>query len=70
CVVTAEEHQMNGGLGGAVAECLARRYPVPMEMVAVQDTFGESGTADELMAKYGLDAKAIVEKVKKVTARK
>ena len=70
CVVTAEEHQMNGGLGGAVAECLARRYPVPMEMVAVQDTFGESGTADELMAKYGLDAKAIVEKVRKVIARK
>ena len=70
CVVTAEEHQMNGGLGGAVAECLARRYPVPMEMIAVQDTFGESGTADELMAKYGLDAKAIVEKVRKVIARK
>ena len=70
CVVTAEEHQMNGGLGGAVAECLARRYPVPMEMVAVQDTFGESGTADELMAKYGLDAKAIVDKVKKAIARK
>lgn len=70
CVVTAEEHQMNGGLDGAVAECLARRYPVPMEMIAVQDTFGESGTADELMAKYGLDAKAIVEKVRKVIARK
>ena len=70
CVVTAEEHQMNGGLGGAVAECLARRYPIPMEMIAVQDTFGESGTADELMAKYGLDAKAIVEKVRKVIARK
>lgn len=70
CVVTAEEHQMYGGLGGAVAECLARRYPVPMEMVAVQDTFGESGTADELMAKYGLDAEAIAEKVRKVVARK
>jgi len=70
CVVTAEEHQMYGGLGGAVAECLARRYPVPMEMTAVQDTFGESGTADELMAKYGLDANAIVEKVRKAVARK
>lgn len=70
CIVTAEEHQINGGLGGAVAECLARKYPVPMEMVAVQDSFGESGKAEELMQKYGLDADAIIEKVKLVLARK
>lgn len=70
CVVTAEEHQINGGLGGAVAECLAKSYPVPMEMVAVDDSFGESGKAAELMEKYGLDSKAIIEKVHKVLARK
>lgn len=70
CIVTAEEHQIYGGLGGAVAECLARRYPVPMEMVAVADTFGESGKAEELMEKYGLDAKAITEKARIAVSRK
>ena len=70
CIVTAEEHQINGGLGGAVAECLARSCPVPVEMVAVQDSFGESGKAEELMQKYGLDADAIIGKVKQVLARK
>jgi len=70
CIVTAEEHQINGGLGGAVAECLARHCPVPMEMVAVEDSFGESGKAAELMAKYKIDRSAIEEKVRAVLKRK
>lgn len=70
CIVTAEEHQINGGMGSAVAECLARKYPVPMEMVAVHDSFGESGKPDELMSKYGLDSAAIISKVKAVLKRK
>ncbi len=56
CVVTAEEHQVNGGLTDAVAQCLARNHPAPMEMVAVNDRFGESGKPAELMKKFGLDA--------------
>ena len=70
CIVTAEEHQAAGGLGGAVAECLVRSCPVPMEMVAVADSFGESGEPQELMEKYGLNAKAIIGKVRTVLARK
>lgn len=70
CVVTAEEHQMNGGLGDSIAQLLARGLPTPIEMVAVNDSFGESGTPDQLMTKYGLDAVNIVEAVKKVIARK
>ena len=70
CVVTAEEHQENGGMGGAVAECLAKHCPVPMEMVAVHDSFGESGQPAELMEKYGLSCAAIVEKIKTVLLRK
>lgn len=70
CVVTAEEHQMYGGMGSAVAECLAANCPTPLEMVAVRDSFGESGQPQELMDKYGLNADAIVEKVKAVLARK
>lgn len=69
-VVTAEEHQASGGLGGAVAEFLARTRAVPLEMVAVQDTFGESGAERELQAKYGLTAKEIVAAARKVLARK
>lgn len=60
-VVTAEEHQRNGGLGDCIAQVLARHYPAPVEMVAVNDTFGESGKPEELMVKYGLDAHHIVE---------
>ena len=60
CVVTAEEHQMNGGLGDSIAQLLARELPTPLEMVAVNDSFGESGTPDQLMTKYGLDAVNIV----------
>jgi len=70
CVVTAEEHQMNGGLGDSVAQLLARKSPVPQEFVAVNDSFGESGTPDELMKKYGLDATDIVSAVNKVLKRK
>jgi transketolase len=70
CVVTAEEHQMNGGLGDSIAQLLARELPTPIEMVAVNDSFGESGTPDQLMTKYGLDTVNIVEAVKKVIARK
>ncbi|MDX2172733.1 MAG: transketolase family protein [Bacteroidota bacterium] len=70
CVVTAEEHQMNGGLGDSVAQLLARHNPTPQEFVAVNDSFGESGTPDELMTKYGLDTVNIVEAVEKVISRK
>ncbi len=70
CVVTAEEHQMNGGLGDSVAQLLARNLPTPQEYVAVNDSFGESGTPDQLMTKYGLDSVNIVEAVEKVMKRK
>lgn len=70
CVVTAEEHQMHGGLGDSVAQLLARHLPTPQEYVAVNDTFGESGTPDELMKKYGLDAVNIVAAAEKVMQRK
>lgn len=70
CVVTAEEHQRNGGLGDSIAQLLAMHYPTPMEMVAVNDSFGESGTPDELMVKYGLDTPNIVEAALRAVARK
>ena len=70
CVVTAEEHQMNGGLGDSIAQILARNNPTPIEYVAVNDSFGESGTPDQLMKKYGLDAAHIVNAVHKVLGRK
>ena len=69
-IVTAEEHNILGGLGSAVSEVVVAHKPVPMEFVGVQDTFGESGTPKELMAKYGLTAEAIVKAVKKVVTRK
>lgn len=69
-VVSVEEHQVHGGLGGAVAEVLARTAPMPMEFVAVQDRFGESGKAAELIEHYGLGASHIAAAVKKVIARK
>lgn len=65
-VVTAEEHQIIGGLGSAVAESLAKKHPVRIECVGVHDTFGESGTYEDLIKKYGLDTKDIVRAVKKV----
>jgi transketolase len=70
CVVTAEEHQRNGGLGDAVAQLLSQQFPVPQEFVAVNDSFGESGTPDQLMKKYGLDSTDIVAAVQKVMTRK
>lgn len=70
CAVSAEEHQMNGGLGDSVAQLLCRNYLAPLEMVGVNDTFGESGTPEELMIKYGLSASNIVDAVKKVISRK
>lgn len=69
-VVTVEEHVVNGGLGGAVAEVLARNHPTPMEMVGMQDVFGQSGTAWDLFKHYKLDAPGIIEAVKKVKGRK
>jgi len=61
CAVSAEEHQMNGGLGDSIAQLLCRTYPKPLEMVAVNDQFGESGTPEELLVKYGLDTANIVD---------
>lgn len=69
-IVTAEEHQIQGGLGSAVAEVLVRNTPVPVEMVAVNDTFGESGTPDELMQKYGLKDTNIVAAAQRVVKKK
>jgi len=70
CVVTAEEHNRLGGLGDSIAQLLARNNPTPQEYIAVDDSFGESGTPAQLMTKYGLDAKHIVTAVKKVIKRK
>ena len=70
CVVTCEEHQINGGLGDAVAQVLSRFNPSPLEMVAVQDSFGESGTPTQLLKKYGLGPENIVAAAEKVLARK
>jgi len=70
CVVTAEEHNYLGGLGESVAGLLARQLPSPQEYVAVMDSFGESGTPEQLMEKYGLNAKAIFEKAKKSDSEK
>ena len=70
CVVTAEEHNFLGGLGESVARTLAEHHPTPQEFIATQDTFGESGTPDQLMEKYGLNNKAIEEAVLKVLKRK
>lgn len=70
CVVTAEEHQLWGGLGEAIAHTLTTNYPAPQEFVAVNDTFGESGTPDQLMKKYGLEAVNIVSAAEKAISRK
>ncbi|MEN9997328.1 MAG: hypothetical protein RI922_318 [Bacteroidota bacterium] len=70
CVVTAEEHMMNGGLGDSVAQVLAQNYLAPQEYVAVNDSFGESGTPMELMTKYGIDTADVVKAAKKAIARK
>ena len=70
CIVTAEEHMLNGGLGDSIAQLLSRELPSPLEMVGVNDTFGESGTPRQLMEKYGLTSNDIINAVNKVIARK
>ncbi|QLG44155.1 transketolase family protein [Costertonia aggregata] len=70
CVVTAEEHNYLGGLGESISGLLATQHPTPQEFVATRDTFGESGTPDQLMEKYGLNNKAIEQAVLKVLKRK
>lgn len=70
CVVTAEEHMRHGGLGDSVAQLLSMHHPVPQEYIAVNDSFGESGTPEQLMEKYGLSAQAIVAACEKAMQRK
>ena len=70
CLVSAEEHNVKGGLGESIASLLVRNNPVPQEFVAVMDVFGESGTPEQLMEKYRLNAAAIIEKAEKALARK
>ncbi|MFN8356555.1 MAG: transketolase C-terminal domain-containing protein [Spirosomataceae bacterium] len=70
CAVSAEEHQINGGLGDSIAQVLVQNHYVPLEYVGVKDSFGESGTPAQLMEKYGLSAKSIVEAAKRAIARK
>jgi transketolase len=70
CAVSAEEHNVLGGLGDSIAQTAARYFPVPQEFVGTNDTFGESGKPAELLKKYGLDTPDIVDAAKKVIARK
>jgi len=70
CVVTAEEHNYLGGLGESIARTLVKNHPAPQELVATNDTFGESGTPEQLLEKYGLNAEAIVKASEKVISRK
>jgi transketolase len=70
CIVTAEDHNVIGGLGGAVAEVLGSEMPVPLARVGVQDTFAESGDAEDVMRAYGLSADRIAEAARKVMARR
>ena len=69
-VVTAEEHQINGGMGSLIAQALAKHCPTPIEFVGVNDSFGESGTPDQLMKKYGLESENIIDAVHQVLKRK
>jgi len=70
CIVTAEEHQIAGGLGESIAQVLSRNNPVPQEFIAVNDSFGESGPPAQLMEKYGLDTPHLIAAVEKVLTRK
>ena len=70
CAVTAEEHNIIGGLGDAVGQIAARHFPIPIEYVGTKDTFGESGTPNDLLKKYGLDTPDVVKAVEKVMQRK
>ena len=69
-VVTVEEHQVMGGMGSAVAEVLAKNCPVPMEFIGMQNSFGESGQPDELLEKYKMKSKDVVNACKKALSRK
>lgn len=69
-IVSVEEHQINGGLGSAISEVLSKNFPVPQEFIGMPDSFGESGQPDELLEKYGMKAKHIIEAVKRVVPRK
>ena len=69
CVVTAEDHNIIGGLGSAVAEVLGENYPCLMKRIGMKDKFGESGKPAELYKKYGLDAESVAEEVKKFVRR-
>lgn len=70
CAVTVEEHNVLGGLGDSIAQVAAKNFPIPIEMIGTNDTFGESGTPTQLLQKYGLDTPNIVEAVEKVIKRK
>jgi len=70
CAVTCEEHNILGGMGEAVAQVATRNHPIPIEFVGTKDTFGESGTPDQLLKKYGLDVPDIIAAAEKVMARK
>ena len=68
-IVTVEEHQISGGMGSTVAECLVKNFPVPMEFIGVDDQFGQSGTPDELIKHYGMDTESIIKSVHKILKR-
>ncbi|MER3464595.1 MAG: transketolase, partial [Chitinophagaceae bacterium] len=70
CAATVEEHNVIGGMGDAVAQVAAKHFPIPIEYIGTQDTFGESGTPDQLLKKYGLDSDHIVAAAEKVMKRK
>jgi transketolase len=70
CAVTAEEHNVLGGMGDAVAQVAAKQFPIPIEYVGTKDTFGESGTPDQLLKKYGLDIPDIISAAERAIARK
>jgi transketolase len=70
CAVTAEEHNVIGGLGDSIAQVSVKEFPIPIEMIGTQDTFGESGKPTELLKKYGLDTEFIVAAAEKAIARK
>ena len=70
CAVTAEEHNIIGGLGDAIAQCASKNFPIPIEYVGTKDTFGESGKPTELLKKYGLDIPDIVAAAEKAINRK
>lgn len=70
CAITCEEHQVNGGFGSAICEFLSQNFPIPIKMIGINDTFGESGTPNELLIKYGLTAENIVNKILEVIKMK